>query len=134
MWNKIKLNDERYLPEIGFGSWQSGSGQSVLNQIQQAFNLGFIHFDTAQIYNNEKEVGQVLSKLNRNNYWLTTKWSAKNGKGIQQSIQDSLSNLNLTYVDLYLIHVSCPFLLTHSLIYHNLAHHLIISDPSTLVT
>ena len=67
---------------------------------------GFDHIDTAQAYGNEAEVGQAIkeSALAAKDLWITTKWSGREGKGIQQSIRESLDKLQLKSVDLYLIH------------------------------
>lgn len=105
-WDKITLNDGRLLPEIGWGSWKVGSGQTVVDQVEQAIETGFNHIDTAQTYGNEEEVGRGIreSGLERKDIWLTTKWSGVGGKGINESIHDSLEKLGVKSVDLYLIH------------------------------
>ncbi|KAL8277364.1 hypothetical protein RQP46_010204 [Phenoliferia psychrophenolica] len=105
-WGTVTLNDGRKLPEIGWGSWKVGSGDTVVDQVEQAIEVGFNHIDTAQTYGNETEVGDGIreSGLDRKDIWLTTKWSGTDGKGIQQSIHESLEKLGVKSVDLYLIH------------------------------
>lgn len=42
-WGTRKLNDGRELPEIGFGTWTAGAGQTVVDQVEQAIETGFDH-------------------------------------------------------------------------------------------
>jgi len=105
-WNTITLNDGAKLPEIGWGSWTAGAGQTVTDQVEQAIEVGFDHIDTAQAYRNEYEVGLGLKEggLSRKDLWVTTKWSGVDGRRPAQSIHESLERLGLKSVDLYLIH------------------------------
>ncbi|KAK4701274.1 hypothetical protein P7C70_g4962, partial [Phenoliferia sp. Uapishka_3] len=106
-WGTVTLNDGRKLPEIGWGSWKTGSGAVVVNQVEQAIETGFSHIDTAQMYGNEAEVGKGIRESGLESgkeIWLTTKWSGAGGKTIQQSIHESLEKLGVKAVDLYLIH------------------------------
>jgi diketogulonate reductase-like aldo/keto reductase len=104
-FHKIKLNDGRSIPAIGFGSWKIPRDQAT-HQTDQAIEVGFDHIDTAQVYYNEEEVGQAIkeSGLARKEIWVTTKWSGVDGKGPTQSCNESLEKLGLEYIDLYLIH------------------------------
>ncbi|KAI0090646.1 Aldo/keto reductase [Irpex rosettiformis] len=105
-WTSIKLNDGHSIPSIAFGTWKLGNGQQSIDKVDQAFSTGFDHIDTAQSYRNESEAGQALrdSGLARKDVYITTKYSGTDGAGIETSIQDSLENLGVDYVDLYLIH------------------------------
>ncbi|KAF9500242.1 Aldo/keto reductase [Pleurotus eryngii] len=105
-WDSIKLNDGTQIPSIGFGTWTLGNGQNVIDQVDQAISLGFSHVDTAQSYRNEVEAGKAIreSGLAREDIYVTTKYSGLDGLDIETSIQNSLSNLGISYVDLYLIH------------------------------
>lgn len=105
-WGYRKLNDGRNLPEIGYGSWLIGSGQTVVDQVGQAIEVGFNHIDSAQTYRNEAECGKAIREadLSREDLWVTTKWSGSDNKGIRQSLNESLENLGLKSLDLYLIH------------------------------
>ncbi|THV01997.1 Aldo/keto reductase [Dendrothele bispora CBS 962.96] len=62
--------------------------------------------DTAQAYQNEAEAGQAIhdSGLKRDEIFITTKYSGLNGLDMRTSIDNSLKNLGVSYVDLYLIH------------------------------
>ncbi|EIN04776.1 Aldo/keto reductase [Punctularia strigosozonata HHB-11173 SS5] len=105
-WNSRKLNDGRTIPEIAFGTWTLGNGQDPIDYVDNALDAGFSHLDTAQAYGNEKEVGIALreSGLAREDVFITTKFSGRDGLSIEQSIRNSLDNLGVKYVDLYLIH------------------------------
>ncbi|OCB90994.1 Aldo/keto reductase [Sanghuangporus baumii] len=105
-WDPVTLNDGRSMPSIAYGTWTLGNGQGVVDQVEQALNVGFSHIDTAQAYQNEAEAGQAFkeSGLARNDVFITTKWSGRDGLDIQTSIHNSLKHLGVDYVDLYLIH------------------------------
>jgi len=105
-WDPIPLNDGREIPSIGFGTWKIGNGDGPISQVDQAISLGFSHVDTAQSYRNEAEAGVAIreSGLERKEIFITTKYSGLNGLDIKTSIKNSLQNLGVDYVDLYLIH------------------------------
>ncbi|KAI5119234.1 hypothetical protein M0805_002159 [Coniferiporia weirii] len=105
-WDAVTLNDGATMPSIAFGTWTLGNGQSVVDQVDQALNVGFEHIDTAQVYRNEAEAGKAFkdSGLARSDVFITTKWSGLDGLDIPTSINNSLKNLGVSYVDLYLIH------------------------------
>ncbi|KAJ3563985.1 hypothetical protein NP233_g8589 [Leucocoprinus birnbaumii] len=105
-WETIELNDGNKIPTIAFGTWTLGNGQGPIDQVEQAISVGFSHVDTAQSYRNEEEAGKAIreSGLSRNEIYITTKYSGTNGLDIETSIQNSLKNLGVSYVDLYLIH------------------------------
>ncbi|KAK0430251.1 Aldo/keto reductase [Armillaria borealis] len=94
------------IPSIAFGTWKLGNGDGPISQVDQAISVGFNHFDTAQSYRNETEAGIAIreSGLARNELFITTKYSGLDGLDIKTSIQNSLKNLGVSYVDLYLIH------------------------------
>ena len=95
------------IPSIGLGTWdlRGKEGEKV---IQVALDVGYRHIDTAQMYENEKEVGNAIinSKIEREKLFITTKIYTlviKND-GIKDSFEKSLINLKTDYVDLLLIH------------------------------
>jgi len=92
------------MPTIAFGTWKIGNGQSPIDQVTQALDVGFTHVDTAQAYRNEVEAGKALAKVDRSKVFVTTKYSGLDGLDIDTSIRNSLKNLGTDYVDLYLIH------------------------------
>lgn len=91
------------------GTWKIPQPDTAGN-VNDAFEAGFNHIDTAQAYRNEEQVGQALKECgcSRDEFWVTTKWSgAPWGEptiSVEESMANSLHNLGLDYVDLYLIH------------------------------
>jgi len=105
-WEVIKFNDGNAIPGIGFGTWKIPLGDTTTDQVDQAISVGFSHIDTAQAYRNEAEAGKAIleSGLGREDIFITTKYSGLGGLDIETSIKNSLQNLGVKYVDLYLIH------------------------------
>ncbi|KAJ7119705.1 NADP-dependent oxidoreductase domain-containing protein [Mycena epipterygia] len=105
-WDSIQLNDGREIPSIAFGTWKMGNGDGPISQVDQAISVGFSHVDTAQSYRNEAEAGIAIrdSGLERKEIFITTKYSGVDGLDIKTSINNSLTNLGVSYIDLYLIH------------------------------
>jgi len=98
-FKRIKLNDGRSIPGIGFGTWKIGSGETVVRQVDQAINIGFDHFDTAQAYGNEEETGDALylSDLSRDDLWVTTKYSGSDPSlSIYESCKASLEKARIS--------------------------------------
>ncbi|KAJ7585683.1 Aldo/keto reductase [Mycena floridula] len=105
-WDTVTLNDGRKMPTIAFGTWKMGNGDGTVHQVDQAISVGFSHVDTAQAYRNETEAGTAIreSGLAREEIFITTKYSGLNGLDIKTSVKNSLKNIGVTYLDLYLIH------------------------------
>lgn len=105
-WEVIKFNDGNAIPSIGFGTWKIPGGITTTDQVDQAISVGFSHIDTAQSYRNEAEAGKAIleSGLAREDIFITTKYSGLDGLDIETSIRNSLKNLGVKYIDLYLIH------------------------------
>ena len=105
----MKLNNGLEIPQIGVGTWTL-RGETARQNVRLALQAGFRHVDTAQMYENESEVGQGIadSGLPRNEIFVTTKVSTsimRNGnEAVRQSIDESLAKLNTGYIDLLLIH------------------------------
>ena len=103
-----KLNNGVEIPCLGLGVFLSPEGAETTNAVRWAIEAGYIHIDTARIYENEKSVGQGIrdSGIARDKLFVTTKlWNDDMRKGRQmQAIDESLKDLGLDYVDLYLIH------------------------------
>ena len=109
---KYTLNNGVQVPKLGFGTWLIDNDK-VATAVQQAAELGYRHFDTAQAYGNEEGVGAGLkaSGLNRDEFFVTTKVQAefKDYETAKNSIDESLQKLGLDYVDLLLIHAPEPW-------------------------
>lgn len=95
------------IPVIGFGTMTLKENLCV-EMVEAALHLGYRHLDTAQMYGNEREVGEGLraSGLKRDDVFLTTKvWFNRLAPGdLERSVDESLERLKLPYVDLLMIH------------------------------
>ena len=96
------------MPCVGYGTWQTPSGDVARDSVKAALELGYRHIDTASAYENEESVGEGirLSGVRRDEIFLTTKqWTS--ARGYEQTItaaERSLKALGTDYLDLYLIH------------------------------
>lgn len=105
----IKLNNGIEIPQIGAGTWTL-KGDTAINNVRLALQAGFRHIDTAQMYENEEEVGTgiVRSGIAREEIFLATKVNTvvmRNGKeAVHKSIEESIKKLKTDYLDLLLIH------------------------------
>ncbi len=107
----VQMNDGRSIPVIGFGVWQVPD-DVVVDATLKALEVGYRHIDTARIYDNERGVGEALSRcgLDRDDIFVTTKvWN--NDQGYDQTLRAfdrSVGLLGIEEVDLYLIHWPTP--------------------------
>src|SRR6201992_3379536 len=99
------------IPSIGLGTWEL-RGRTCARIVEQAVKLGYRHFDTAQIYENEREVGDGIraSGIKRDDMFVTTKvWTTHFAPNdLERSTRDSLAKLRLTEVDLLVLHWPNP--------------------------
>lgn len=99
------------MPPIGAGTFRL-QGQTAIDSVANALDLGYRHIDTAQIYGNEAEVGQALaaSGVPRAEVFVTTKiWTAHlAADALIPSLKESLAKLRVDHVDLTLIHWPSP--------------------------
>lgn len=107
MVEKIVLNDNTKIPRVGFGTYKA-SAQVGADAVVNALNAGYRLIDTAAKYENEEAVGAGIkaSAVAREELIVTTKCWREN-LGYQQTklaFEESLKNLDLDYIDLYLIH------------------------------
>lgn len=106
---KLKLNNGIEIPQIGVGTWTL-RGEVARKNVCMALKAGFRHIDTAQMYENEAEVGQgiIESGVAREEVFLATKVAPptmRNGAdAVRSSIEESLQKLDTPYIDLLLIH------------------------------
>ncbi len=105
---KVKLNNGVDMPIFGLGTWQITSGKEAEEAVLNAFKAGYRLIDTAQIYGNEESVGKALNKsgVPREEVFITTKlWNSDHGyESAIAACERSLKRLELSYIDLYLIH------------------------------
>lgn len=104
--SKIKLNDGRTIPQLGFGVWQVRSGRTCEAAVATALEAGYRHIDTAAGYGNEASVGAAIRAvgLGREEVFVTTKLWNDDHDDPEAPLDASLRNLKMDYVDLYLIH------------------------------
>lgn len=99
------------MPKLGLGTWKSNPGE-VSQAVEHAITTGYRHIDCAHIYQNEKEVGKGLHSgmkkegVARGDMWITGKlWNTEHqGERVIPALKNTLSDLGLDELDLYLIH------------------------------
>ena len=98
---------EAHIPRLGFGTYGM-SGSFLQKILVSALQSGFRHIDTAQMYQNEADVGAAIRKggVARNDIFVTTKvWVANYPRGrFMESVDESLRHLQSDYIDLLLVH------------------------------
>ena len=99
------------IPLVGLGTWDL-RGRTCVRIVQQALRLGYRHIDTAEMYDNEREVGEGLhaSGVKRGDVFVTTKiWPSHFARrDLERAARDSLARLRLHQVDLLLLHWPNP--------------------------
>ena len=104
----IVLNNGVSIPQVGIGVFLTPKGEVTENSVRWALEAGYRHIDTAMIYENEENVGNVIKTglVKREDIFITTKlWNEDIRKGrAKEAFEESLKRLQTDYVDLYLIH------------------------------
>jgi len=113
---KFILYTESKIPCIGLGTFGSDSvsHETVAAAVKKAIYSGYRHIDCASVYSNEKNIGYVFNEIflngsiKREDLWITSKvWNDKHNNVIE-SCKQSLSDLQIDYLDLYLVHWPFP--------------------------
>jgi 2,5-diketo-D-gluconate reductase A len=109
----ITLNDGNAIPQLGFGVFQI-EPRDTAEAVREALEVGYRHIDTAEMYGNEKEVGEAIraSGLDRGDVFVTSKLNngAHEPHDAREAFATTLSELGFDYVDLFLIHWPLPTL------------------------
>ena len=113
---KVTLSSGDTIPAVGLGTFGSDNytPDVIADAVYKAVKCGYRHIDCAAVYGNEKEIGQTLKKLfdegvvKREELWITSKvWNDRHDDVIG-ACKDSLADLGLDYLDLYLVHWPFP--------------------------
>ncbi|HEX5849605.1 MAG TPA: aldo/keto reductase [Rubrobacter sp.] len=109
----INLNDGNAIPQLGFGVFQIDPDETA-EAVNEALKVGYRHIDTAEMYGNEREVGEGIraSGLDRADVFITSKLnnSYHDPDDARRAFDETLSDLGYDYVDLFLIHWPLPTL------------------------
>ncbi len=109
----VTLNDGHEIPQLGFGVFQIPP-EDTATAVTRALETGYRHIDTAEMYRNERGVGEAIraSDVARDEIWVTSKLSnaCHHPDDARKAFEHTLSELGFDYVDLFLIHWPLPTL------------------------
>jgi len=109
----IQLNDDRTIPQLGFGVFQISPADTE-QAVRTALEIGYRHIDTAEMYRNERGVGDAVRSagLAREDVYITSKLSnaAHRPDDARRAFEGTLTELGFDSVDLFLIHWPLPTL------------------------
>lgn len=113
---KVKFYNGAEIPAVGLGTFGSDhyTAVQIADAVYDAVKAGYRHIDCASVYGNEKEIGKSLNRLfddgvvKREELWITSKVWNNMHSNVEGSCRQSLSDLGLDYLDLYLVHWPFP--------------------------
>lgn len=110
--DKVTLSDGNQIPVVGMGTWKITDPAIMNNAVDAALEIGYRHFDSAELYENEHLLGDALKlalpkyNLTRKDIWITGKvvmWNMSR-EGAISSINTTIESMGCEYLDLVLIH------------------------------
>jgi diketogulonate reductase-like aldo/keto reductase len=106
------LHNGVQIPCVGFGTWQTPNGETAVSAVKDAIANGYRHIDTAAGYGNEESVGIAVkqSGIAREAIFITSKLqNSEHGyENTMAAFEQTMKNLDMDYLDLYLIHWPNP--------------------------
>lgn len=104
----FRLANGQEIPCVGFGTWQTPDGETVVSSVCEAVKVGYRHVDTAAVYKNERGVGQAIKEcgIPREELFITSKvWNSERGyEKTLKAFERTAADLGVDYLDLYLVH------------------------------
>jgi diketogulonate reductase-like aldo/keto reductase len=99
------MKDGNIIPALGLGTWKL-VGAECSHAVRMSIKLGYKHIDTAEIYGNQREIGEALRDFDRSKIFLTSKvWKDHmHFDDVIKACNRTLEDLKSDYLDLYLIH------------------------------
>ena len=91
------------MPLVGLGTWEI-RGEECIRTIKTALDIGYRHIDTAHIYENHQEVGKAIEGWNREELFITSKFTLNDQRPALEALDEALRDLGTSYLDLYLVH------------------------------
>lgn len=130
------------MPLIGLGTWRASDATSLADGIREAIRAGYRHIDCAPIYLNQKIIGEAIAvsiaagEVTRESLFIVSKLAASDSEPehVMAALQATLRDLQVTYLDAYLIHWPQKYVHTPSTFPVPMSERLGYSPESTLST